>query len=32
MKSPKSKIKQIKIGKHSGTTYCFWVQRLYEEF
>ena len=23
MKSPKSKIKQIKLGKQSGTTYCF---------
>ena len=26
MKKTKSKIKPIKIGKQSGTTYCFWCK------
>ena len=32
MKNTQSKIKPIKVGKQSGTTYCFGCKRLYEEF
>ena len=32
MKNTKSKIKPIKIGKQSGTTYCFWCKDYTENF
>ena len=32
MKNTHSKIKQIKIGKRPGTTYCFWCKDLTHNF
>ena len=32
MKNTKSKIKPIKIGKKSGTTYCFWCKDYTKNF
>ena len=32
MKNTKSKIKPIKIGKQSGTTYCFWCKDYAKNF